>query len=107
MKLEKDSGVVRIDLPEIYAFIAKADVAAADRVLDAAEQTFEDLTRQPLSGVVYRAKPANVAELRMIPVNGFPKYLVFYTVAAGCVRILYVLHSARNLPQLFAEDRRN
>jgi toxin ParE1/3/4 len=107
VNLEKDGGVVQTDLPEIYAYISKADVAAADRVLDAAEQTFEHLTRHPLSGVVYRAKPVHVAELRMIPVNGFPKYLVFYTVGPNVVRILYVVHSARNLPQLFAEDRRN
>jgi plasmid stabilization system protein ParE len=107
VNLEKDSGVVLTDLPEIYAFISKADVAAAERVLDAADQTFQDITQQPQSGVVYRAKPTDVPELRMIPVNGFPKYLVFYTVGPGVVRILYVLHSARNIPQLFAEDRRS
>lgn len=106
MNLEKDSAVLEVDLPEIYAFIAKADVAAAERVLDAVEETILGLVRHPFSGVLSPVKPTVIADLRMIPVNRYPKYLIFYTVMPESVRILYVVHSARDLPQLFGEDRR-
>lgn len=56
MRLERHSAVVAEDLPHIYAFIARDDPGAAERMLDAVEETFEQLTRQPKCGVVYRAR---------------------------------------------------
>lgn len=42
----------------------------------------------------------------MLPVPHFRSYLVFHTVGSDFVRILYVVHSSRNLPEVFASDPR-
>ena len=106
MRLERHPAVLALDLPRIYRFIAQDDPAAAERVLDAIEQTFEQVVRQPESGVRYQNQRRELAELRMLPVSGFANYLIFYRIEAGVVRVLYVLHGARNLRQLFRRERR-
>lgn len=42
----------------------------------------------------------------MLPVNGFPKYLIFYRIEADAVRVLYVLHGARHLRRFFRREPR-
>jgi plasmid stabilization system protein ParE len=42
----------------------------------------------------------------MLPVNGFPDYLLFYRLEAEAVRVLYVVHGARHLPRLFRSEPR-
>lgn len=46
--------------------------------------------------------------IRMIPVRPFRNYLVFYMPLSGNagVRILYVLHGARDISELFKKDSR-
>lgn len=51
--------------------------SAAERVLDAVEATFEQLTRQPESGAANKSRNRNLPDVRMFPVIGFAKYLVF------------------------------
>lgn len=50
LRLERYPAVVEQDLPEIYAFIARDDPPAAERVIDAVEAAFSQLTRHPESG---------------------------------------------------------
>lgn len=45
--------------------------------------------------------------MRMLPVNGFTNYLIFYRIDAEAVRILYVVHGARHLPRLFRGEIRS
>jgi plasmid stabilization system protein ParE len=44
--------------------------------------------------------------VRMLPVNGFSNYVIFYRIDADTIRILYVVHGARHLPRLFGRERR-
>jgi toxin ParE1/3/4 len=104
--LERHPAVVAEDLPRIYAFIARDDPAAAERVLEGVERTFEMLTRQPECGVPYRTRNPNLPRVRMLPVAGFDNDLVFYHVEAEVVRVLYVLHGARHLRRLFRREPR-
>ena len=94
MRLERHAAVIAEDLPHIYASVARDNPAAAERVLDAVEATFEQLTRQPECGVTYRSRDRNLPDVRMLPVIGFANYLVFYRIEAEAVRILYVVHGA-------------
>ena len=105
-RIERHAAVVLRDLPEIYAFIARDNVAAAERVLDAMEETFETLSEQPEAGVGYRTVNPKLRGMRMLPVVGFENYLVFYRLAQGVVRILYVVHGARHLPNFSRRERR-
>ena len=80
MRLERHAAVIAEDLPHIYASVARDNPAAAERVLDAVEATFEQLTRQPECGVTYRSRDRNLPDMRMLPVTEFTNYLVFYRI---------------------------
>lgn len=106
MKIEPHAAVLAEDLPGIYAFIARDNPAAAERILEAVETTFDQLARQPECGVTYPTRNPNLRDVRMLPVNGFANYLVFYRIEAESVRVLYVMHGARHFPRLFRREPR-
>lgn len=106
MKIARHPAVTGEDLPEIYAHIARDNPGAAERVLDAIEATFQQLAKQPLSGPFFRTRNRRLAGVRMLPVSDFENYLVFYRVDSDTVRLLYVVHGARDLPQLFRREPR-
>ena len=66
-RIDRHSAVVHQDLPDIYAFIAERDSAAAERVLDAVEETFRQLARNPDCGVLYPTRNRKLRELRIFP----------------------------------------
>ena len=105
-RIDRHSAVVEHDLPDIYTFIAEHDPAAAERVLDAVEETFRQLARHPDCGVPYGTRNRKLRRLRMFPVSGFPNYLVFYRVETASIRILYVTHGARHLLRFFRRESR-
>jgi toxin ParE1/3/4 len=106
MRIEPHPSVLEADLPAIYAFIARDNPAAAERVLDAVQATFDQLAWQPECGVHYPTRGTGLTDVRMLPVNGFPDYLLFYRLEAEAVRVLYVVHGARHLPRLFRSEPR-
>jgi toxin ParE1/3/4 len=105
-RIERHSSVIESDLPGIYAFIAKNDPTAAERVLDAIEDTFQQIARHPECGMTFRTRNAKLQGLRIFPVKGFQNYLVFYRNDGESVRILYVVHGARHLLRLFKHEPR-
>jgi toxin ParE1/3/4 len=106
VKIERHPAVIGNDLPGIYAYIARDNPAAAEKVLEAIEGTFLQLTQQPLSGMLFRTRNSRLAGIRMLPVTGFENYLVFYRADAFSVRLLYVVHGARDLPRLSNREPR-
>ncbi len=106
LRLERHPAVVEQGLPEIYTFIARNDPAAAERVLDAVEAGFSQLTRHPESGVAFPTRNPRLKGMRMLPLK-FPDYLIFYCVGPDSVRILYVTHGARHLLRFFRREPRN
>ena len=106
VRIERHPAVIEEDLPGIYAYIARDDPAAAERVLDAVEATLRQLVTQPLSGVIFRTRNSRLTGVRMLPVAGFENYLVFYRAEPEAVRLLYVVHGARHLPRLFRREPR-
>jgi toxin ParE1/3/4 len=105
-RIERHPEVIAADLPAIYQYIASDSPQAADRVFDAVAQTFDLIRDQPDCGVVYRTRNSKLQGIRMLPVSEFPQYLVFYRVEGETVRILYVVHGARNLTRLFRRTQR-
>jgi len=106
VNIERHPAVIAIDLPGIYAYIARENPAAADRVLNAVSDTFSQIASQPECGLQYPSRHPWMKEVRMLPVTGFNHYLVFYEIADESIRILYVVHGARHLPRLFRRERR-
>jgi plasmid stabilization system protein ParE len=106
VRLERHPAVVAEDLPGIYTSITRDNPTAAERVLDAMEKTFEQLTPQPECGVAYRTRNRNLPDVRMLPVVGFTSYLVFYRIDVEAVQVLYLVQGARYLPRLFRREPR-
>lgn len=107
MRIERHPAVIAEDLPGIYAFIARDNPDAADRVLDAIEATLQHLSAYPQSGTLYPTRAPSLKAVRMLPVIDFQNYLIFYGVEAEAVRVLYIVHGARHLPRLFQRERRS
>ncbi len=98
------SPEAREDLDQIHAFISEDNLAAADRVLEAALATFADLAGMPGMGRRRTFKSSALSDLRSFRVSGFRNYLIFYRPRAGGVEIVRVLHAARDLDALFGDD---
>ena len=82
------------DVLEIWDYIARDNIPAADRLVDRFTEMYERLARSPGMGVRQEQyRPG----LRCFPVG---KYIVFYTVTDDFVEIYRVLHGARRLEDL-------
>ena len=58
----------------------------------------------PSIGRVYDVDHPLLGDIRSVPVSRFARYLVFYRVAEGGVEVLRVIHGARDIPTLMAEE---
>ena len=85
------------DLDEHWFYIARDNVPAADRLLLAVEEAFDDIRRQPAIGWAKPFQNPRLRGVRLWPVPRFHNYLVFYRDAGECIEILRVLHGARDL----------
>ena len=85
-------------------YIAKHSPLAAERFLNEAERTFEQLARQPYMGRLrhFQRRPG----LRSWQVRNFEDYLIFYRPIENGVEICRVLHGARDLRRLLTRRRK-
>ena len=89
------SDAARIDLEEIWLFIAQDNPDAADRFIQIIVSRFASLASMPYVG---RQRKDLGAQLRSLPVKS---YVVFYRLKEDGVEIVRVLHGARDFPPLF------
>lgn len=95
----------RRDLVEAYRYYAReGGVAVADRFLAAAEATFARLAGLPGLGTRYEHGHAVMGELRYFPLARFRKQLAFYRPIAGGIEVVRVLHGARDIAGILAEE---
>jgi len=72
----------RLDLIEIWQFVADDNPAAADRLLDRIEQTLSMLRDNPRAG---RARQELAPEIRSFPVGN---YVLFYRLGDGSIELV-------------------
>lgn len=89
------------DLLDLFVFLGRGSVRAANRFLEAADQTCVRLAEMPGLGGECESAAAALAGLRLWPVRGFPKYLILYRPIAGGIEVLRVFHGARDIESLF------
>ena len=89
------SDAARVDLEEIWLFIAQDNPEAADRFIRVIVSRFPTLASMPHLG---RLREDLSARLRSFPVQ---KYIIFYRPREDGVEIVRVLHGARDFPPLF------
>lgn len=85
------------DLRETWQYIARDNPEAADRVLEALQNSMENLLASPSLG---RPRPELEERLRSLASG---RHLIFYLFAEPEVRIVRVLHGARDVEALWSE----
>jgi len=73
----------------------------AARFVPAVEETCVQLVALPGLGSVRHFRQESLQGVRMIPVTGFEHYLLFYTALPTTVKVLRILHAARDFPTIF------
>ena len=92
------------DLVAIYRHYArKAGLRVAERFFTQAEATFPRLARMPGLGARFELDEPN-HDLRFFPVSRFRVYLVFSRPIPGGIEVYRVLHGARDLFGVLAEE---
>ncbi len=92
----------RRDLIEHFVFLGEnASVNVARRFLQALHASFEGLSQMPELGAKRAFRNPRFFTVRMWPVKGFERYLIFYRPIDDGVEILRVLHGARDIERLF------
>jgi toxin ParE1/3/4 len=101
-RVRKKPAALR-DLIANGRYIFKENPSAAERFLEAAEKTFDELAKRPYLGRLrhFQRRPG----LRSWQVEGFANYLIFYRPLADGVEIYRVLHGARDLRRLLTRRR--
>lgn len=93
LKIQR-SRTAAADLRSIWHFIAEQNPAAADAHIDRLEDRIRLLSRMPELGT--RLVLPN--DVRFFT---FGRYVIYYRVAPDTLRILRVLHGAREFPPSF------
>jgi|SRR5690242_17342795 len=85
----------RRELDEIWAFIARDNLNAAERVVDEIVRTITKLAEMPGMGA---RREEFAPSLRSYPVGN---YLIFYRPAPGGIEVVHIVHGARDLERIF------
>src|SRR5262245_42939174 len=89
------------DTLEIMAYIGAENPEAAARFVPALEETCKQLAELPGIGSVRRLQRKDLKGARILPGTGFEHYLIFYTPDGTSMKVIRVLHAARDFPTLF------
>lgn len=93
------------DLVAAYRHYAReAGRRVADRFFAEAESTFSRLSAMPRLGKLYEPEEPLFADLRYLPISRFRDYLVFYRPLPNGIEVFRVLHGARDIDAILAED---
>jgi toxin ParE1/3/4 len=87
--------LARADLDGIWDYVAADNPVAADRLLERLLETFAVLASCPSMG---QARDELRPGIRSFSVR---KYVIYFQVVDGCLRIVRVVHGARDVEWLF------
>ncbi len=105
MRILQDSAVLE-ELILLAGYISDDNEEAAHRFLDACDATFRFLAENRYVGAGKSFSNPELQEVKMWRIKGFEKHLVFYKPLEDGVRILHVVHSARDWRGLFDDEAR-
>jgi toxin ParE1/3/4 len=92
------------DLEQRSQYSRQHNPSAAIRFLDAAQATIRKLAASPGIGSRYDPEHPALAEIRFFPVSRFENDLIFYRPIADGIEIVRVLHGARDIAGILAEE---
>jgi toxin ParE1/3/4 len=95
----------RLDLLKQFVYFGEqAGEELAERYFAAVDKTCHQLVKHPQIGTLYNSGIARLDGLRRFPVIGFDSYLVFYRAHDNGIDVIRILHGARDIDNLFAEE---
>lgn len=92
---------VNRDLEEIISYIAAENTDAAWRFFLAYDRAVELLASNPLIGTERQMNSLALTGTRMLILTEFPRYNIYYVIQMGAIEVIRVIHSARNVEDLF------
>lgn len=92
------------DLLEQALFIAGDNLDAAERFLDAAEAAFTRLLEMPEIGVAREYRNEHLMGLRLWPIPGFERHLIFYRPIEAGIEVVRVLDAARDVAEILERE---
>jgi toxin ParE1/3/4 len=96
----------RFDVIDQAYYIAEDSLSAADRFIEAVDAAYQRLAAMPGMGAIREYGNPKLKGMRMWPVPGFEKHLIFYHASETELRIIRVLHGARDIARIFQHDAR-
>ncbi len=91
------------DLFDIWRYIARDNLRAANQVEDAIYEACVFLAEAPLRG--HRRKDLTNLPLRFWTVQPYRNYLIVYDPATSPLQIIRILHGARDIPPALLPER--
>ena len=79
-------------------------LSAERDIIECADYIARDSYEAAKIGALREGLVPGVEGIRMWPVGGFEKYLIFYQEIPNRIEILRVLHSARDIESIFEEE---
>jgi toxin ParE1/3/4 len=92
------------DVESAFGFIASDSLSGALKFYDAVDRTFRQITEHPARWPRYELGRFGLAGIRKCAVAGFRNFLIFYRIANDAVEIVRVLHGARDIPSILADE---
>jgi toxin ParE1/3/4 len=92
------------DLDEEFAYLARQNIRVAGRFLDVAHQSFSNLAQMPGMGSLAEFKHPRLSDVRMWPIPGFEKHLIFYRPTEAGIEVIRVLHAGRHIKAIFESE---
>jgi toxin ParE1/3/4 len=90
----------RHDLSATAVYLEERSPEAALRFLAAVEETLAAIAAMPGIGAECAFRHPSLAGLRMLPVRGFEKHLIFYRPTPEEIVLVRVYHAARDIAAL-------
>jgi plasmid stabilization system protein ParE len=89
-----------LDIAELTIVLRERQPASAIKFVKAARTAFRLLATQPEMGRRYQTPHPLLQNLRVWPVEGFEKYLIFYRAARTSIYIERVLYGGRDIERV-------
>ena len=105
MKPARISKWAQRDLEKIRDYIARDDPDAARRVWNACLDVADLLAENAEAGTKILNASHRHANVRWFVVPRFPNYLIFYEPFENTIRVLRVLHAARDWTRFFGSKK--
>jgi toxin ParE1/3/4 len=89
----------------VVAYLGDRNPRAAHDFLAAHRQALATLRAHPKAGRRYQPDHAALRGLRVMPIPGFSDYLIFSRYDGATVDVIRVIHGARDILAILAQER--